>query len=76
MPVVKFNLKPLQVLRALSTDALDQLLGRDPFGFGLQHDGCAVCVVSAYKVHSVASHAHGTYPDISLDVLHDVANVK
>ena len=76
MPVIKFNLKALEVLRAFGTDALDQLLRRDAFGFGLKHDGRAMGIVSAHKVHSMASHAHGPYPNISLDIFHDVANVK
>ena len=76
MPVIKFNLKALQVLGALGTDALNQLLGRDAFGFGLEHDGRAVGIVSPHKMYRVTRHAHGTYPDIGLDIFHDVTNVK
>ena len=76
MPVIKLNLKTLQVLGALGTDALNQLFGRDAFGFGLEHDGCAMGIVSPHKVHRMTRHAHGAYPDVGLDVLHYVANMK
>ena len=76
MPVIKLNLKTFQVLGALGTDALNELFGRDAVGLGFEHDGRAVCVVSPHKVYGMTRHAHGPYPDVGLDVLHDVANMK
>ena len=76
MPVVEADVKSVQILLALGADAPDQLLRRDAFGFRLEHDGCAVCVVGADEVHFMALHALESHPDIGLDVLHDMADVK
>ena len=40
------------------------------------HDGRAVGVVGADKVHLMALHPLKAHPDIGLDVLHDVADVE
>ncbi len=76
VPVVKADVKAVQILGALGRVARNQRLRRDAFLFGLQHDRRAVRVVSAHKVHRVARHSHRTNPDIGLDVLHDVADVE
>ena len=54
----------------------DQLLRRDAFGFGLEHDRRAVGVVGADEMHFVALHTLEPHPDVGLDVLHDVADVE
>ena len=76
VPVIKFDLKAFQVLGALGRNAGHELLWRDPFCFGFKHDWRAVGVISADKMHGVTCHTHGAHPDISLNVFHDVANVK
>ena len=76
MPVVEADVKAVEVLLALGADARDQLLRRDAFGLGLEHDGRAVRVVGADEMHLVALHALEAHPDVGLDVLHDVADVK
>ena len=53
-----------------------QLLRRDAFGLGLEHDRRAVRVVGADEVHRVALHALEAHPDVGLDVLHDVADME
>ena len=54
----------------------DELLGRDAFRLGLEHDRRAVRVVGADEMHLVALHALEAHPDVGLDVLHDVADVE
>ncbi len=76
MPVVEADVEAVQVLRAFGGVAGHQGLRRDAFLFRLQHDGRAVRVVRTHEVHRVARHSHRTNPDISLDVLHDVADVE
>ena len=56
-------------------DAGDQLLGRDAFALGAQHDGRAVGVVGADVMHFVALHALEAHPDVGLDVLDQMAEV-
>ena len=76
VPVVKGNVKAVEVLRAFGGVARHQCLRGDALGLGLEHDGGAMGVVSTHEMHRVASHAHGADPNVGLDVLHDVANVK
>lgn len=40
-----------------------------------QHDGCAVCIVSAYVVAVVAAQSLETYPDVRLNVFDHMAEV-
>ena len=76
VPVIKFNMKALQILGALSGDPRDQLLGCDALCLGLKHDGCAVRVIRTDKMYRVSRHAHRAHPDIRLDVFHDVADME
>ncbi len=76
MPVVKTDMKSVQVLGALVGVAFYQGLRRDLLGFRLEHDRRPVCVVGPDKMYRMATHSHGSDPDISLDVLHDVADVE
>ena len=76
VPVVKADVKSVQVGLATCGDVGHELLRRDAGLLGRNHDGCAVRVVGADKVHLVTLHAHHPHPDVSLDVFHDVANVE
>ncbi len=76
MPVVETQVKALQIPRAARRDIRHQLFGTHALGLGLQHDGSAVGIIGADKMHCVALHALEAHPDIRLDVLHDVADVK
>jgi hypothetical protein len=76
MPVVEADVKTGKVLRPFGADARDQFLRRDAFGFRLEHDGRAVRVVRADEMHRIALHALEPYPDVGLDVLHDMADMK
>ena len=74
--MIELDMKALQVLWAFGGDARDQLLWCDALCFGLEHDGRAMRIVCTDKMHGMSSHAHGTHPDVRLDVFHDVADVK
>ena len=76
VPVVKVNVKTVQVRFATSGDVGHKLLWGDAGLLGGNHDGCAVRVVCAHEIDFVALHALETHPDVGLDVLHDVADVK
>ena len=76
VPVVKADVKAVQVLLAACGDVGHELLGRDACLFGGNHDGRAVRVVRAHKVHRVALHSLEPHPDVGLDVFHDVADVE
>ena len=76
MPVIKGDMKTIKILLAPGGDAGHEGLRGDPGFFSGDHDGRAVGVVSANKMDLVTAHAHESHPDISLDVLHDVADVK
>ena len=76
VPVVKRDVKTVQVRLAASGDVGHELLWRFAGFFGRDHDRRAVGVVGADEMHLVAAHALKPHPNIGLDVLHDVANVK
>ena len=76
VPIVKGHMKTVQVLLTTLRNVGDKLLGCFANLLGRNHDGRTVCVVGAYKVDLMALHALGADPNVSLDVLHDVANVK
>jgi hypothetical protein len=76
MPVVEAQVKAAQVLRAAGADARHQFFRRDAFGFGFEHDGRAMAVVGADEMNPVALHALEAHPDVRLDVLHDVPDMK
>ncbi len=76
MPVVKADVKAVQVLLAAGGDVGHELLGRHAGLFGGDHDGRAVGVVCTHKVNRVALHALVPHPDVGLDVFHDVADME
>ena len=76
VPVVKADVKAVQVGLAAGGDVGHKLLGCLAGLFGRNHDGRAVGVVGAYKIDRVALHALETHPDVGLDVFHDVADVE
>jgi hypothetical protein len=76
MPVVKRDVKPVQVGLAARGDVGHELLGRLAGLFGGNHDRRAVRIVGADEVHRVPLHALKPHPDVGLDVFHDVADVE
>ncbi len=75
MVVIEIDAKGGEIATVFRGDALDQLLGADPFVLRAQHDRRAVRVVSADVVTLVATHFLKTHPDIGLDVLNQMADV-
>ena len=76
VPVVKGDVKAVQVGLAPGGDVGDELLRGLAGLLRRDHDGRAVRVVGADEVHRVALHALVAHPDVGLDVLHDVADVE
>ena len=76
VPVVKTDVKAIQVRFTSGRNIGDELLRRFARLFGSNHDGRAVRVVRTAKVHRMALHALEPHPDIGLDVLHDVTDVE
>ena len=76
VPVVKRYVKTIKVLLTARRDVGDKLLRREAGFFGRDHDGRAMRVVGADKIHRMALHALVTNPNIGLDVLHHVPDVK
>ena len=76
MPVVKADVKAVQVGLAARRNISHKLLRGFAGFFGRNHDGRAVRIVRANKIHLVALHALKAHPDVGLDVLHDVADME
>jgi hypothetical protein len=76
MPVVEGDMEALQIARALAADPLHELARADSLGLGFQHDRRAVRVIGAHEMDRMPLHALEAHPDIGLDVLHDVADMK
>jgi len=74
--MIELNMKTLKILRAFSRNAGHELLRRNALGLGFEHDGGAMRIVRADKVHGMPGHTHRAHPDVRLDVLHNVADVK
>ena len=74
--MIELDVKTLQILWTLSRDAGHELLRCNTLGLGFEHDGCAMRIVRADKVHGMSGHTHRAHPDVRLDVLHDVADMK
>ena len=67
----------LREIRAvLLSHALDELLRRDAFLLGAQHDRRAVGVVGAHVDAVVTAHLLKTHPDVGLDVFHQVSQMN
>ena len=69
-------MKTVQILLPTRGNISHKLLRCDAGFFSGNHDGRAMGVVGADKVHVVALHALKAHPDIGLDVFHDVADVE
>src|SRR3984957_4843205 len=69
-------MKALQVPGPVGRDACNQFLRGDALGLGLEHDRRAMRIIGADEMHDIAEHPLEAYPDISLDVLHDVADME
>ena len=69
-------MEALKILGPIRGDAGQHLLRRHTFAFRLEHDRRAVRIVGADEMHLVAEHALEPHPDVGLDVLHDVTDVK
>ena len=76
VPVVKADVKAVQIGLAASGNIGHKLLWRLASLFCGNHDRRAVRIVSTDKIHGVAHHPLVAHPDVGLDVLHDVANMK
>src|ERR1700722_10786478 len=76
MPVVEADVKAAQVLRPPRCDSRDELLRSDSFRLCLEHDRRAMRIVGAHEMHLIPEHSLEAHPDIGLDVLHDVPDVK
>ncbi len=76
VPVVELDVKAVQIGLAARGDVGHELLGRFAGLLSRDHDGRAVRVVGAHEVHRMALHALDPYPDVGLDVFHDVADVE
>ncbi len=76
VPVVKADGKAVKVRLAAAGNLCHKRLRGKPGFFCGNHDGCAVRVVGANKVHLMPVHAQCPHPNVGLDVLHDVPNVK
>jgi len=76
VPVVKLDMKAVQVLRPAGRDVGHELLRGDARLLCRDHDGRAMRVVGPDEMHLVPVHALHPHPDVGLDVFHDVANVE
>ena len=55
---------------------LNQGLRRDALFFRAKHDGGAVRVVGTYVIYLVSLHFLEAYPDVRLNVLHQMAKMN
>ena len=76
VPVVKRDVKAVQILLAARGDIGHERLRCLARLFGRDHDRRAVRVVGADEMHRAALHALVPHPDVGLDVFHDVADVE
>jgi hypothetical protein len=76
VPVVKADVKAVQVLLAASGNIGHELLRRFASLLRRNHDGRAVGVVCPHKIDRVALHPLVPHPNVGLDVLHDVADME
>ena len=74
--MIEADMKALQISGPSAVMRADQFLGGDAVGLGLEHDGRAVGVVCADEMHGISEHALEAHPDVGLDVLHDMPDVK
>ncbi len=65
-------MKAIEIGLMLLPYTVYQLLGRNAFLFGAQHDRRAVSVVGTHVMYLVALHFLETDPDIGLNVFHQM----
>ena len=75
MVVVEGDAEGGEVAQVFAMHAIDELLGRQAFLLGAQHDRRAVGIVRTHVMHRMAAHALEAHPDVGLDVAHEVAEV-
>ena len=75
-PVVKVNREAFEVFGSSSGNIVNKLAWRYASFLRRNHDRRAVRVVSTHKVHLMPAHALEAYPNIGLNVFHDVANME
>src|SRR5690606_14068729 len=76
VPVVKLDVKTVQIAGAFRRNLVNQLRWGDARTFCFKHDGSAMSVIRTYKMYRMSRHSHGPNPDVGLDIFHDVADVK
>ena len=76
MVVVEGHAELREVALVPGLDVADEVFRREPSLLGSQHDRRAVGIVGADKVDQPPVHATGAYPDVSLDVADQVAQVQ
>ena len=55
---------------------VNKRLGRNAFFLRLEHDRCAVGIVGADEIASVAAQPLESHPDIGLDIFEEMAKVN
>gem|GEM_PF-6141060 len=73
--VVEFNSKAREIALVSFARFLDQFNFRTAFSAGTDHDRGAVCVVGANVQTTIASQFLKPYPNVGLQVFHQVADV-
>ena len=76
VPVIKTDVKTVQVLFAPRGNVSHKLLRCFARFFCSNHDGRTVGIVCPYKINGIALHSLEAHPNIGLNVLHDVTDVK
>ena len=76
MPVIKRNMKTIEILFATGSDIFHKLLWRHTRFFSRDHDGRTMRIIGTHKVHFMATQSHETYPDIRLYVFHNVTDME
>ena len=74
--VIKSDIEAGKISSMLIADPLYQRFGRDSIGTGLEHDRCPVCILGTDVVRLMAIQPLETGPDVSLDVLHQMAQMN
>src|SRR6266705_3085444 len=74
--MIEADMEALQVSGPVRSDAPDQFLRGNALGLGLEHDRRAVRVVCADEMHDISEHPLEAYPDVGLDVFHDMPDVE
>ena len=76
MPVVESDMEAVEIGFAPGRNVGNELLRRLADFFSGNHDRRAMGIVGADEMHLLPKHALEAHPDVSLGVLHDVANME